>query len=49
MIVVTGRNEDIGLDLCATWNSIQNNTMLFADICNNFKTLVIYDEIIMLQ
>jgi superfamily II DNA or RNA helicase len=44
MIVVTGRNDDVGLDLCATWNSIQNNTMLFADICNNFKTLVICDE-----
>lgn len=44
MIVVTGRNEDVGLDLCATWNSIQSNSMLFEDVCKNFKTLVICDE-----
>ncbi len=44
MLIETGGNEDLGLDLCSTWNSVENNLPLFKKICSEFKTLVICDE-----
>ena len=36
--------EDLGIDLCATWNSVQNLLDVFKKICSINKTLVICDE-----
>ncbi len=36
--------EDLGIDLCATWNSVQNLLDVFKSVCNSNKTLVICDE-----
>ncbi len=44
MLKVTNLDEDLGLDICSTWNSVKNNLELFQNICNNFKTLIICDE-----
>lgn len=44
MLIETGGSEDLGLDLCSTWNSVENNLPLFQKVCNEFKTLVICDE-----
>jgi len=44
MLKVTGSNEDLGLDVCATWNSVQNSLSLFDKMCSKEKTLVICDE-----
>jgi superfamily II DNA or RNA helicase len=47
MIKITGSSdqiEDMGLDLCATWSSVQNLSDAFHAICSKFKTLVICDE-----
>ena len=44
MLIETGGSEDLGLDLCSTWNSVENNLPLFQKVCNKFKTLVICDE-----
>ena len=44
MLVVVGPNEDIGVDVCATWNSVQAQQGLFQEVCEKNKTLVICDE-----
>ena len=44
MLIETGGSEDLGLDLCSTWNSVENNLPLFQKVCNEFKTLVVCDE-----
>tara|TARA_B100000989_G_scaffold194825_1_gene147026 strand:+ start:7851 stop:9518 length:1668 start_codon:yes stop_codon:yes gene_type:complete len=36
--------EDLGIDLCATWNSVQNLLDVFKSVCNVNRTLVICDE-----
>ena len=44
---VTGSDIDIhdyGLDLCATWSSIQNLDVGFKNVCENYQTLIICDE-----
>ena len=33
MLKVTGKSEDLGLDICATWNSVQSSLKLFNKIC----------------
>ena len=44
MLVVVGKNEDQGLDVCATWNSVDDQKDLFQTICETDNTLVICDE-----
>ena len=47
MSKVTGSDTDIndfGVDLCATWNSVQGLLDGFQHVCNNSKTLIICDE-----
>ena len=44
MLKVTGKSEDLGLDICATWNSVQSSLKLFNKICKKDKVLVICDE-----
>ena len=44
MLVVVGPNEDMGVDVCATWNSVQAQQGLFQEVCEKNKTLVICDE-----
>ena len=47
MSKVTGSDsniEDFGVDLCATWSSIQGLLDGFQHVCNNSKTLIICDE-----
>ena len=47
MTKITGSNqgfEDYGVDLCATWQSIQGLLDGFQAICKKFKTVVICDE-----
>lgn len=45
MLIETGGNkDDMGLDLCSTWNSVESNLSLFQKICDKYKTLVICDE-----
>jgi len=47
MSKVTGSDsniEEFGVDLCATWNSIQGLLDGFQHVCNNSKTLIICDE-----
>ncbi len=44
MLKVTGPSEDLGLDICATWNSVQNSQSLFDNVCKKNKTLIICDE-----
>lgn len=44
MLKITSLDEDLGLDLACTWNSIQNNLDLFKKICNKNRTLLICDE-----
>ncbi len=44
---VTGTDldiEDYGIDLCATWSSIQNLDIGFRKVCESYNTLVICDE-----
>ena len=41
---ITSADEDLGLDVACTWNSVQNNLTLFQDICERKKTLIICDE-----
>ena len=44
MLVVVGKNEDQGLDVCATWNSVDDQKDLFQTICETDDTLIICDE-----
>ena len=44
MLIETGGSEDLGLDICSTWNSVENNLSLFKKVCSEFKTLIICDE-----
>ena len=44
MLIETGGSEDLGLDVCSTWNSVESNLLLFKNICENHKTLIICDE-----
>jgi superfamily II DNA or RNA helicase len=45
MLIETGSNkDDMGLDLCSTWNSVESNLNLFQTICEKYKTLVVCDE-----
>ena len=47
MTKVTGSDlniEGYGLDLCVTWNSVENLKEGFQKVCENYKTLVICDE-----
>ena len=44
MLVVVGKNDDQGLDVCATWNSVDDQKDLFQTICETDNTLVICDE-----
>ena len=43
MLIVVGKNEDQGLDVCATWNSVDDKKDLFQTICETDETLVICD------
>ena len=44
MLIETGGSEDLGLDLCSTWNSVESNLPLFQKVCKENKTLIICDE-----
>ena len=44
LVVSSGDIESYGLDVCATWNAIENLRDGFQKICHDFKTLVICDE-----
>lgn len=47
MTKVTGSDCDIdgfGLDLCVTWNSVENLKEGFQKVCDQFKTFLICDE-----
>ena len=47
MSKVTGSDsniEDFGVDLCATWSSVQGLLDGFQHVCNNSRTLIICDE-----
>ena len=44
LVVSSGEIESYGMDICATWNAIDNLRDGFQKICNDFKTLVICDE-----
>ena len=39
MLVVVGKNEDQGLDVCATWNSVDDQKDLFQTICETDNTI----------
>lgn len=47
MTKITGRDlkiEDYGIDVCATWHSIENLEDGFQSLCKKYNTLVICDE-----
>lgn len=44
MLIITGKNEDMGIDICATWNALENIPELCQQLCEKYKTLVICDE-----
>ena len=44
MLIITGKNEDVGLDVCATWNALGENPGLCQTLCEKEKVLVICDE-----
>ena len=44
MLKITSEKEDLGLDLCSTWSSVQNSINLYKNICKNHPTLIICDE-----
>ena len=38
MLIETGGSEDLGLDLCSTWNSVESNLPLFQS--NKFHNII---------